>query len=261
MPDPSQTHPTEAPLAVEERDLAAELPNPDRRRRPLGKLWKGAKRRVGLSFARTLAPATLRTYARSWRYETLGAEHSAAAREHGAGVILALWHGRMLLAIPPFLGKDMTILVSGSEDGNISEALLEGWGYSIIRGSSSRGGARALRAMLEALGRGSTVVVTPDGPRGPRHSMNPGLAWMARATGFAILPAGFVADRAWHLSSWDRYAVPRPRARVVVAYGEPVVVAREADADELDRISERIRSSILECERRGFEHLGVEPDH
>jgi lysophospholipid acyltransferase (LPLAT)-like uncharacterized protein len=256
--DLSEITPTEPRSTAKDSELRAS--SRESGRRPLGKLWKRFKRRVGLAFARTLAPATLDVYARSWRYETLGEQHREAARRHGAGVILALWHGRMLLAIPPFRGEDMTILVSGSEDGNMSEALLEGWDYSIIRGSSSRGGARALRAMLQALERGSTVVVTPDGPRGPQHSMNPGLAWMARATGFAVLPAGFVADRAWHLSSWDRYTIPRPRARVVVVYGEPLVVPRKASADELEEAGDRIRQSLLACEARAVAHLGLEPD-
>ena len=231
------------------------------RRQWLRKRRKGFMRFVGLLFARTLAPRTLWLYSRSWRYTLLGAERRAHALERGKGVILALWHGRMMLAIPPYRGQDMTILVSGSEDGNMSEALLEGYGYRIIRGSSSKGGARALRAMLEALDAGSTVVVTPDGPRGPRHSMNPGVAWMARATGFAVLPAGFAADRAWKLASWDRYAIPKPFARVVLAYGEPVCIDRESSPRDLERATEQIRERLLEAERAAFAELGMEPDH
>ena len=231
------------------------------RRHWLRKRRKGVLRFFGLLFARTLAPYTLWLYSRTWRYSILGPECRARAQGQGKGVILALWHGRMMVAIPPYRGQDMTILVSGSEDGNLSEALLEGYGYRIIRGSSSKGGARALRSMLGALHAGSTVVVTPDGPRGPRHSMNPGLAWMARATGFAVLPAGFATDRAWRLASWDRYTLPKPFARVVLAYGEPVRVERDAAGPDLERASEEIRERLLTAEYAAFARLGLEPDH
>lgn len=241
----------------------AEVRAPDRRRRLLWfrKRRKGLLRFIGLLFARTIAPWTLRLYSATWRYQTLEPARRAEAVGLGRGVILALWHGRMLVAIPPYRGQDMTILVSGSEDGNLSEALLDGYGYRIIRGSSSRGGARALRAMLGALHAGSTVVVTPDGPRGPRHTMNPGVAWMARATGFAVLPTGFAAQRAWRLSTWDRYVIPKPWSRVVLAYGQPIRVSREGGSEELERATARIQSEILAAERSAFRHLGREPDH
>jgi lysophospholipid acyltransferase (LPLAT)-like uncharacterized protein len=115
--------------------------------------------------------------------------------------------------------------------------------------------------MLGALHAGSTVVVTPDGPRGPRHSMNPGVAWMARATGYAVLPTGFAVDRAWHLASWDRYTIPKPYARVVLAYGEPVFVAREATPTEQEEATARIQSEILRAETEAFHVLGRESDH
>ena len=104
------------------------------------------------------------------------------------------------------------------------------------------------------------VAITADGPRGPRHSMNPGLAWMARATGFPILPSGVVCDRAWRLSSWDEYNIPKPRARIAVSWGRPLTVPRESSPDELAQATVEIRARIMAAERAGFEHLGLEPD-
>jgi lysophospholipid acyltransferase (LPLAT)-like uncharacterized protein len=92
------------------------------------------------------------------------------------------------------------------------------------------------------------------------HSMNPGVAWMAKATGRPILPMGNCADRAWHLSSWDRFTIPKPRARVVFTYGAPIRVARDADEGELARVTELLRERMLAAERSGFERLGVQPD-
>ncbi len=221
-------------------------------------------RRWGRSVARVLVahlgPVVLRRLSRTWKVTVLGAEHLEAARARGGGHFMALWHGRMVVALPHHGGRDWHVLVSPSQDGDISEALLKGFGYRVIRGSSSRGGARALREMLSVLESGAVLAVTPDGPRGPRHSMNPGLAWMARATGFAIVPCGFVCDRAWHARSWDRFTVPKPRARVMFVYSAPVRVERSASADDLASATEKVRAGMMEAEQRGFEQLQEPPD-
>ena len=83
--------------------------------------------------------------------------------------------------------------------------------------------------MLRVLDGGAVLFITPDGPRGPMHSMNPGLAWMARATGRAVIPSAFVCDRAWPANSWDNFTLPKPFARILLIYGEPLSVPRGAD--------------------------------
>jgi lysophospholipid acyltransferase (LPLAT)-like uncharacterized protein len=138
--------------------------------------------------------------------------------------------------------------------------MLHALGHRVVRGSSSRGGARALRALLEVLDARGVVVITPDGPRGPMHSVNPGLAWMAKATGRPILPLGSAVDRAWHLSSWDRFTIPKPGARVAYTFGEPIRVPREADEAQLQSVTALLRERTLEVECASFAHLGIEPD-
>ena len=90
--------------------------------------------------------------------------------------------------------------------------------------------------------------------------MNEGLAWMAKQTGFPIVPCGFVCDRAWRLNSWDRFTIPKLRARVRLRYGEPVRVAADAGDEALARATTEVRARMLEAERLGFEELGVEGD-
>jgi lysophospholipid acyltransferase (LPLAT)-like uncharacterized protein len=152
------------------------------------------------------------------------------------------------------------VLVSPSDDGSISTLLLEAFGFRVVRGSTSRGGARALRVMLELLQGGGVVVITPDGPRGPRHGVNSGLPWMARATGYPIQPIAFAVDRAWRLSSWDRFTIPKPFARVVIDWGELMHVPRETDPAELERVGEELRSRLMGAEARAFAQLGCEVD-
>ena len=110
------------------------------------------------------------------------------------------------------------------------------------------------------LDEGAVLFITPDGPRGPMHTMNPGLAFMARATGREIVPLGFACDRAWHADSWDHFTIPKPFARVCVVYGQPVLVSREADDTEQGEATELVRERTLEAERAGFDHLGCEVD-
>jgi hypothetical protein len=189
-----------------------------------------------------------------------GEEHLRAVHDGGEGHFMALWHGRMVVPVTRHKGDEYCVLVSTSGDGDISCALLERLGYKVVRGSSRGRGAQALREMLARLREGLGIVVTPDGPTGPQHSMNPGLAWMARASGRPVLPCGFVAERAWHLSTWDRFTIPKPFSRVAFVYEEPVHVSREGGPEELARATEEIRVRMQRAERRGFALLGVGPD-
>lgn len=220
-----------------------------------------ARRNTAKVALRGLGPAALRLLASTWDTTLIGEENLLAARGEGGGHFMAMWHGRMIVPLPHHAHRDWCVLVSPSDDGDISESLLESFGYEVIRGSSSRTGARALRAMLAALKTGKVLVITPDGPRGPRHSMNLGLAWMARATGHAIVPCGFVCDRAWRARSWDRFTVPKPGARLALVYGPPIRVEREGGEEELERATELIRERMLAAELEGFRALGAESDH
>jgi lysophospholipid acyltransferase (LPLAT)-like uncharacterized protein len=221
---------------------------------------KHARRAVGKKLVDWLGRAALSLLSRTWRTIPLDAENLAAARGPGGGHFIALWHGRMVLGLQSHAHRSWRVLVSPSPDGEISQSLLKSFGYVPIRGSSSRGGARALREMVETLRGGMVVIVTPDGPRGPRHSMNSGLAWMARATGHAILPMGFACDRGWRMRSWDRFTIPKPWARVAMVYGTPIRVARGATPEDLERATEEIRARLMAAEQKAFAHLAQEPD-
>lgn len=222
--------------------------------------WKHLRRSLGLRVVGWLGPFALRRLRRSWKTERLDAQHWDAVGGGKQGVLLALWHGRMVCGMADHEQRSFTVLVSQSRDGDISEKLLKRFGYRVIRGSSSRGGASAARAMLGALEDGAVLIITPDGPRGPRHSTNPGLAWLARETGFPVLPMGFACDQAWRLSSWDRFTIPKYGARVVLTYGAPVRVAKDANDAELERATRAIRERLIAAETLGFRHLKQEPD-
>jgi len=217
-------------------------------------------RRLSRRLVHWLGPAFLRTLSRTWRFTVVGAENLPSESDGARGQFMTLWHGRMLLGLPHHSSRGWSVLVSDSQDGDISRALLERFGYRAIRGSTTRGGARALREMLTVLGEGAVLIITLDGPRGPRHSMNPGLAWMAKATGYPIIPIGFAMDRAWRMRSWDRFTIPKPWARVVMVYGAPMRVERSADEATLMRVTDAVRDAVIAAEQHGFDLLGVERD-
>ncbi|MCC7011712.1 MAG: lysophospholipid acyltransferase family protein [Planctomycetes bacterium] len=221
--------------------------------------FKRARRRLGGVLLRSVGPQALTWLSGTWKKDIAGLGHLDAALA-GNGFLIAMWHGRMIVPVEAFRNCGWNVLVSPSEDGDLSEGMLQRFGFKVVRGSSSRGGARALREMLALLDTGAVVVITPDGPRGPMHSMNPGLAWMARATGRPVIPFGNAVDRAWHLGSWDRFTIPKVGARIALTYGAPIHVARTGGEEELARKTEEIRAALLALERESFARLGVEPD-
>ncbi|HEX6881867.1 MAG TPA: lysophospholipid acyltransferase family protein [Planctomycetota bacterium] len=226
----------------------------ERRRR-----WRKFRRGIGSAVLPHVAPGLVGVLARSWRVERIGVEHWEAARAH-PGMLATLWHGRMVVAMPAHARTGLAVLVSPSDDGKLVLPLLEHFGYGTVIGSSNKNPARAVREMLERLRTGGRVVITPDGPRGPRHSTNPGPAWMARETGFPILPFGCAADRAWHLKSWDAFTIPKWRARVVLNYAEPLVVPPDASEEALASTTAELRARMLAAEEEAFRRLGIAPD-
>jgi lysophospholipid acyltransferase (LPLAT)-like uncharacterized protein len=174
------------------------------------------------------------TNADSWRRYTL----------HGQPVIFALWHGRLLPLGYLHRQQGVLGLASKSADGEYIARLLMHWGLGVIRGSSSSGGDAAFREMIRALRAGKSIAITPDGPRGPRQKLKPGLLQLAQITGAPIILCAAAATRAWWFVSWDRFLVPQPFARVAVEYAEPFVIPRNATADDLTRLNDHIEQTL-----------------
>jgi len=159
-------------------------------------------------------------------------------------LIYALWHGRLLL-LPYLYGhRGAHVLTSRSRDGEIVARWIRGFGLEPVRGSSSRGGGEALRALTRALQSGREVVVVPDGPRGPREVLKPGVIALARLSGAPIVPLAVGASREWRLRSWDEFRIPRPLARCVVRFGEPIHVSRAAGRAAEDAARKEVEAAL-----------------
>lgn len=178
--------------------------------------------RVGIGAP--LGTVLLRLLASTWRVRTLGSSAWRAADAQGRPTLLVLWHGQMLPLAWHMRRRGIHILVSEHRDGEIIARILHALGHHTVRGSTTRGGARALVEMVRLLKAGTTVAVTPDGPRGPPRQMAPGALVAAARAGATVTPLFVTADRAWHLRSWDAFMIPKPFARVVVHFGEPTTI-------------------------------------
>jgi lysophospholipid acyltransferase (LPLAT)-like uncharacterized protein len=149
--------------------------------------------------------------------------------------VLLCWHDALLPVMWHHRNRGIAAVVSDARDGQYLAAFAASLGYGLIRGSSTRGGRRALRAAIRALQQGTPVGITPDGPRGPRRIAKHGAVTAAARTGAVVLPVHAEAQRGWRARSWDQFLVPAPFANVRVAYGEPFEVATGDIAEEAAR--------------------------
>ena len=157
---------------------------------------------------------------RTWRVRVYGRQALLSRRAHDARVVVTLWHGQML-PVSWVQRQPTRAMISEHRDGEMMAHIVGMLGIASIRGSSSRGGARALLECAKVLRSGADVAITPDGPRGPRHSFAPGALVVAYRAQTSIVPVGVHVDRAWRLRSWDQFEIPKPFARVTVVYGTP----------------------------------------
>lgn len=177
----------------------------------------------------------LQMLARTWRVRVVNGGHLLDLRRGGRPFIFALWHGHLLPLLWHHRGQGVLVLISEHRDGEMVARAAESLGYGLIRGSTTRGADRALISLVRELKSGHEVAITPDGPRGPAETFAPGALVAAQRSDSFILPVAASADRAWRLRSWDRFMIPKPFARVTVAYSTPTKVSAttsRAAADE-----------------------------
>jgi len=177
-----------------------------------------------VSLVAGLAGPLLGLLTRSWRVEVHGEAPWRALADHGKPYVLLCWHDALLPLLWWHRRRGITIVVSEARDGRYLAAWARRLGYSESRGSSTRGGVRALLGAVKALRAGRPAAFTPDGPRGPRRVFKDGALLAAQRGMASVVAVHAGASRAWRLRSWDRMLVPQPFARVRIAYGAPVEV-------------------------------------
>jgi lysophospholipid acyltransferase (LPLAT)-like uncharacterized protein len=184
----------------------------------------------------------------TYRFTVEGAEHLRAAEALGKP-IHAFWHGRILGGTIWFKHRGIVVITSENFDGEWIARIIQKFGFGTARGSSSRGATKALLQLVRQI-KDKPVAFTVDGPRGPARVAQPGAVWLSKATGNPIIPFHLEADRYWTLASWDRTQIPKPFARVAVAFAAPLVVARDADDAALQAANLELEQRLAAAESR-----------
>jgi lysophospholipid acyltransferase (LPLAT)-like uncharacterized protein len=184
------------------------------------------------------------------RWRTEGFEHFDDAIKSGRQPIMAFWHGRILPATYFFRRRGIVVITSENFDGEWIAGIIERFGYGTARGSTSKGGRRALLQLRRDLASGRPAAFTIDGPRGPARVAQPGAIWLSKATGHPVVPFHIEADRYWTMNSWDRTLIPKPYATVSVAIGEPIRVSPDADEAGLEAARRELEARLARLEGR-----------
>jgi lysophospholipid acyltransferase (LPLAT)-like uncharacterized protein len=179
--------------------------------------------------AGTFGPTLMRWLAWTWRIEVIGPERCSGLAAAGQPYVLMSWHESLLPVMWHHRQQGIAALISEARDGQYLARFARTLGYRTIQGSSTRGGVKALRGAIRALEEGVSIGLTPDGPRGPRRVVKPGVVAAAGRGGAPIVPVHAESKPAWRAKSWDRFLVPPPFARVRLAYGEPFTLDRGSD--------------------------------
>ncbi|MEP7227079.1 MAG: lysophospholipid acyltransferase family protein [Gemmatimonadales bacterium] len=199
--------------------------------------------------ARAVTLPAVWVLASSWRITVTHEERWRVLRQANRPHVFLLWHEVLLPLLWQHRNQGVAIVVSEARDGQYLSDVATSLGYRTVRGSSTRGGARALLGAVRELRASGAVAFTPDGPRGPRRELKPGVVAAAQRGGAVIVPIHAEADRAWRLHSWDRFMIPKPLARVRITYGRPFEVA-EGEAGLAEGLA-RAAEGLDEVSRTG----------
>ncbi len=184
----------------------------------------------------------------TYRWHEHGVEHLDRVSREGRSPIFAFWHGRILAATLYFRDRGIIVITSENFDGEWIARIIRRFGYGTARGSTSRGGVRALVQLRRDMADGRPAAFTVDGPRGPRGVAQPGALWLAGATGNPIVPFHIEARQFWTARSWDRHQIPKPGSDVAIAIGAPIEVdgTNDETVDASRRQLERVLSQLQE---------------
>ncbi|MEP7076856.1 MAG: lysophospholipid acyltransferase family protein [Acidobacteriota bacterium] len=178
------------------------------------------------------------------RFETEGAENLRKIENDRKLPVYATWHDQIFLGTFYLKRRGIVFLTSQSFDGEYIARFLQRLGFGVIRGSSTRGGAKGLVKMIRGMNAGLAMGFTVDGPKGPRHEVKSGVVLLAKKTGNPILPFMLRPRKYWTLNSWDGLQIPQPFTRAMMRFGEPIEVPQDAGDEEIENIRAELQSEL-----------------
>ena len=219
--------------------------------------WRASRsKRLQAALIPRVAYPLFATLGRTFRWRVEGAEHYDRVIAGGRQPIMAFWHGRILPATVFFQRRGIVVITSANFDGEWIAGIIERFGYGTARGSTTRGGRKAMLQLVREMGSGRAAGFTLGGPRGPARVAQPGAVWLAGATGNPLLPFHLEASSAWTLGSWDRTQIPKPFATVSLVVGEPIEVPRAASNHALEEARQGLEQRLQALEQRARALVG-----
>ena len=221
--------------------------------------WRASwRKRAEVALIAALGYPSINMLGHTLRWRVEGLHHFDAIVASGRQPVMGFWHGRILPATYYFRRRGIVVITSENFDGEWIARIIERFGYGTARGSTTRGGRKAILQLVRDMEQGKPAGFTLDGPRGPARVAQPGAIWLARATGNPVLPFHLEASSHWTTRGWDRTQIPKPFSTVALAVGEPIEVPRDAtDArmesarQELERRLQQLESRAISLLRRG----------
>jgi lysophospholipid acyltransferase (LPLAT)-like uncharacterized protein len=200
--------------------------------------------RIQLTLASWIVPAVLRLIGRTLRSTTTFEEGSIQSLDEIYPGIYPFWHRCVLPAAWLYRNRSLAVMTSRSLDGEFIARVISRMGFLPVRGSSTRGGQRALLEMNTLLGDGHSVAFTIDGPLGPRYVAKKGPVLLARISGVPIIAFYVAVERAWVLNTWDRLIIPKPFSRIHVRGACKIFVPPDADDSAMDRYHGEMQAAL-----------------
>ena len=202
------------------------------------------KQHLQLALFPPLVVNLLKAILMTCRHDVRNQHHLTDTIDTHGHAIIAIWHESIAYALYKHVGSNYHAASSFSFDGELAARLTHGFNVECVRGSSSRGGTEVLRQLEKALQLVDCVGLTMDGPRGPRRQAQPGLAILSARTGVPVVPLAISVSKSWRLRTWDRMAIPKPFARVLIDYGQPIAPAAHTAREEVESKRQEIQDEL-----------------
>ena len=180
------------------------------------------------------------------RLKVHGKEHIDAIHKENKSWIYSIWHNNVLISPWALRKQNVTVMVSESKDGEIISRSVHLFGNTTVRGSTSRGSAKATRQALKTLKRNNPVAITPDGPRGPKYELQEGVLFLAALSKAAIIPFHSECSKQWEFNSWDKLKLPKPFSTIHLCFGPSINIDRETLDSNIDNVKQLVEGRMMD---------------